>query len=62
MKWINIKDCVPIKSEKFLVTNGKEIEIMTYFGDWKGSHDWGSYNGNAIDVTHWMDLPEVPKE
>jgi len=33
---------------------------MIYFGAYKGSHDWGSYNCNIINVTHWMPIPTLP--
>ena len=60
-EWISVKDRLPEgKSEAYLCSldscffpGSQYIDIRVYYGDGK----WG--NGT---VTHWMPLPELPKE
>lgn len=61
MQWKKASEILPSASDRYLVTDGKEIEIMTYFGTFKGSPEWSSYNCNTLDVTHWMVLPSLPQ-
>ena len=61
MKWIDITKEAPSEGGcLYLVTDGEDVEVMAYFGTYKGAHDWGSYNCNTIDVTHWIPLPAIP--
>lgn len=59
-KWISVEDDIPTDDRDVLAWVGnKEIAIAWfdgYTGEW---HAYGSYEG---DVTHWMPLPEPPKE
>jgi len=58
-KWISVKDRLPKYGVGVLVTSGGPgCTIAGYF---EGS---GFYNGHLEDVvvTHWMPLPEPPKE
>ena len=71
-KWISVKDSLPPMYHKVLIT-GKDCAGGS-FGVIKGSHDgdkegqWyrddiGQYvNSSGDTVTHWMPLPEPPKE
>lgn len=71
-KWISVKDRLPPMYHKVLIT-GKNSAGGS-FGVIKGSHDgdkegqWyrddiGQYvNSSGDTVTHWMPLPEPPKE
>ena len=70
-KWISVKDRLPKLYEPVLITyighRDKELhcdEIATKdeFGDWIW---WdGGFTGEkvCVTVTHWMPLPEPPKE
>jgi hypothetical protein len=69
MKWIKVSDKLPEEHEIVLVTDGKDIEkgqiinlyniddiqskwfVCDEFADFRGAH-----------VTHWMDLPSLPKD
>lgn len=62
MKWINVNSQVPECATKCLATDGIDIEIMMFYGDYKGAHEWSSSNYNTLDVTHWMPLPIPPQE
>jgi len=60
MEWIELKKEGPVNGGKYLVTDGKEIQIMDYFGKYKGSDDWSSIICSTLNVTHWMELPKLP--
>ena len=63
-EWVSVKDRLPESGKRYLVQiiepnfQAKVIDIFRYeSGVWK-------YEGIPIhaDVTHWMPLPEPPKE
>ena len=68
-KWISVNDRLPeIDSEEFILfTDGKAVLFGRYFDGnsykneclWKADHGWVHKNA---DITHWMLLPEPPKE
>lgn len=60
MKWIDIDEQFPETACQYLCTDGEHMQIMTYFGEYKGSPDWSSPFCETLDVTHWMELPELP--
>lgn len=69
-KWIDVKDKLPKKKEKVLIYNGgiyTGCVILTDFsGDivpqwcWRPKRE--EYELFIADVTHWMLLPDAPKE
>lgn len=61
--WVSVDFALPPWNDKYLATDGEEIQIMVYFGkDRHGEQgEWSSYECNTLDVTHWMALPELPK-
>jgi len=64
-EWISVKDGLPEDQRSVLTVNGHgEIRIM---GLWrKRGDEWTwVHNGHMMhynDITHWMPLPEPPKE
>lgn len=61
MEWINVKDKLPPTKD-----NDVGISVLTYSPDWHCkvavySPDAKCWH-DADDVTHWMELPELPKE
>jgi hypothetical protein len=58
MEWIDISVSAPTEFGSYLVTDGSDIQIMNYYGQYKGCHDWSSYVCNSLNVTHWKPLPE----
>ena len=63
-EWISTKDNPPKETKKYIVTNGIEVEILWYFLD----HEM-FYDGDGVvvfvprrDITHWMELPKLPKK
>lgn len=62
MKWISIKDGNFPHEKSFLVTDGCE-----HFVAWKKNGDDKFYYSYCCgcrveNVTHWMELPEMPNE
>lgn len=55
-EWISIKDEIPIRYELVLVYCPKEVTKIRpcQFSNWAGAEQ--------IGITHWMPLPEPPKE
>lgn len=64
-KWINSRISLPEPEfpNRYLCTDGEDIEIMTYHGtDRHGEQgEWSSSSCNTIDVKWWMSLPELPQ-
>jgi hypothetical protein len=61
-KWISVDDRLPENDAKVLVCDTREdyVSSWVYFGD-------GLWFGEEVvwttkDITHWMPLPEPPKE
>ena len=58
-KWIPVTDKLPQKCRFYLVTDFGEVEEAYYDSD----GFWFSPHGDKLkSVTHWMPLPEPPKE
>lgn len=70
-EWISVKDILPSKYSRVLVTDGKEVcvhykQSRVNFDDERG---YDLYCGGKYDdcniyegmVTHWMPLPEPPE-
>lgn len=62
-RWISVEDALPNDRKCVLVTDGEDIEI-TYFdgSDWEMRDQYGNHYELYGAVTHWMPLPEQPKE
>ena len=66
MKWISIKEKFPLNGSRILVTDGKNLGyIMEFEYDIErsinGIPDSNSLAMNQSDITHWIPLPEPPK-
>lgn len=70
-KWINVEEGLPEESDIVLViANGKPRENITLHNAFLMASYWGEegwiadgFEGwDALQVTHWMPLPEAPKE
>lgn len=72
-KWISVKDKLPEKGDynDYLITDGEHCYVGHYRHDadaWDSKLGWiqGMYADTGetydINITHWMPLPELPKE
>ena len=64
-KWISVKESLPEDQRSVLTVNGHgEIRIMGMWSkrgdEWTWVHNYRMMHYN--DITHWMPLPEPPKE
>ena len=60
-KWISVEDRLPIEPQECLIVLYGQVYTAWAFGD----GDFETSSGvvwNADEVTHWMPLPEPPKE
>lgn len=57
-RWIPVTERLPDDDDSYLVWNGNNIFVAIYWGD--GEWMFDSYTTH--EVTHWMPLPELPKE
>ena len=55
-QWIVVKDKLPDEIGKVLVIDNGKVDINSWAGKYEG---WYYANKN---ITHWMPLPELPKE
>lgn len=63
MKWISVKDKVPTSINPVLATDGKKHEIVEFEnGHWHGKTSEYGFLMILKCVSHWMPLPEPPKE
>lgn len=61
-EWISVNDRMPKYGVMVLVANGKHVMMAFTFRE-NNSVYWSTEDGIIlIDVTHWMPLPEPPKE
>ncbi|MGD8499545.1 MAG: DUF551 domain-containing protein [Phycisphaerales bacterium] len=67
-EWISTKDELPKERAKW-----ETFRYLVYterdgvqFGHYRGDNDWYNslcgWDRHKIDVTHWMPLPELPKQ
>ncbi len=66
-KWISVEDRLPPdKGKSILVANGHGyVRILAFWNKDDAGWKWIDQNGHFKhfnDITHWMPLPEPPKE
>lgn len=62
-EWISVNDRLPWNNERCIVFTGSISLIATYLGKNRWRADYYGYERTLIDAfTHWMPLPEPPKE
>ena len=65
MNWISVKECLPEDGKEVLVCDTRDgiIAVLEhdsgeYASPWHGCEYWLDED----EITHWMPLPEPPKE
>lgn len=68
MKWISVKDRLPIQPEDicetkryFCALKCGTCELVTWAHTTSGYHEFIWNDEIASSITHWMPLPEAPK-
>lgn len=62
-KWISVKDATPKEGQDVLVcVDGCTFDTGYCLYDYAGNPYWTAYACVSTNVTHWMHLPELPKE
>lgn len=66
-EWISVKDRLPKKNKNVLIYRGNHIGDMMYVYTYKGNSEWEDEYGywsrtDEEGITHWMHLPEPPRE
>jgi len=73
-QWISVDERIPemrkpygsapfLESERVLATNGHYVFIAKFAETYRQRKKrWEDHTGRVADVTHWMPLPEPPKE
>jgi len=68
-EWISCKDKTPPQDEKILFTDGKIVECGQYdYNKVFNKYDfivadiWVENSSLMYNITHWMPLPQPPKE
>lgn len=64
MKWISVKEKLPNKNRRVLFYSKNKIIVLGFFSDdgWTEESSEGICKLNYRNVTHWMPLPNPPKE
>ena len=66
-EWISVKDKLPLDSRNILIYSKDWGVGYGWYTDWQGWY-YCYYDGDEFihipenDITHWMPLPESPKE
>jgi hypothetical protein len=65
--WISVKDRLPDKNEKVVVSikHGNKSVCVTGFLDGSGNGwqvDWDPEDPSFEAITHWMPIPPLPEE
>lgn len=64
MQWIDVKDKLPLDNERVIISCNEGICTARLLDEYWQMDPIGSYatDGCIFDITHWMPLPEPPKE
>lgn len=67
MKWISVKDGLPKPYENVLLRTEKDKQQDSFIGFMGSDNSFESFEMKGLEpeeniVTHWMTLPEPPKD
>ena len=61
-RWISVEERLPWMNQKVLVSDGGIVTEAHYNGRGEWIHNGHDMEIGGVIVTHWMPLPEPPKE
>ena len=61
-QWISVKDRLPEEDQEVLIYDWPSRSTCIFWKSRKLAHQWELSNGRNCNPTHWMPLPEPPKE
>lgn len=62
-EWISVENRLPDFAETVIFTDGESVKVGRCYKKFNGGwHDQLSHAQSVNNVTHWMPLPEPPKE
>ena len=61
-EWISVKDRLPEDNEVVVIVDENGYFDVGYMAIWGGQVQWCSHLLYDPKVTHWMPIPEPPKE
>lgn len=62
MQWISVKDRLPEGDGKYLCCTRLGACVICKFMIFGNGTRWSTFGSVANSITHWMPLPEPPKE
>ena len=64
MEWVSVKDRMPEEGVSVIIWDKQSVipQIGSYMGNETGEELFSGYTECYVYVTHWMPLPEPPKE
>lgn len=63
MNWISVKDKLPTDYQKIIAYGLEDINTCTYYYEhWIVNYELEGDDIDLKDITHWMPIPNPPKE
>lgn len=60
--WISVDERLPKRQADYLVYIPEGIQVVLWFNGYDWVVDEAYYAFDSVEITHWMTLPEPPKE
>ncbi len=68
MEWISIKEAYPVEDDSTVLVINSKVQMLPikayYCAEWNEfmSLENGDGTNHPLSITHWMPLPDPPKE
>ena len=65
MRWISVQEELPIVNQNVIIFDGVSVKDFYYFnnlGEFRSFYEEEGIQSKNENVTHWMPLPEPPKD
>ena len=60
--WISVEDRLPERDHAYLVRIQEDGWEWFDVDDWRGRWYWATESGYESQLTHWMEIPELPED